>query len=356
MSDSTLEHHIRDARASGKAEAEIRQGLLDQGWPEHLIDAALSGQAPSVEAPALGGALKPFGALFKESWGSYGYLMGIFWPLIVLFFAASLSGPLMKLGGIEEIPAVGIGLALLTFALALLLPIAEILALGRQDGGERPGLGGLLRAALRKFFGFLWVNVLRGFVTLGGAAALIVPGVILSVQTLFVPYMYVLENRRGLKAIESSRNMVRGLGWPVFWRILGFGLFGLGVFLVAGLIAGIVSIPAILEGIKTPVASGQLPLTPGQELLVAAITNLPNALLFPLLAAFPFWLYRDLRRLRGVAAVEAVRTDTKVFLGLGIVAAAVIVVFFVVAVAWFIASVTGTNPADWVSRLRAIRN
>ncbi len=353
--DPTLDQYIRGARAAGKSDAEIRQGLLDQGWPEHLIDAALSGQTPVVEASVAGGTLKPFGALFKESLGSYGYLMGIFWPVLALFFTANIVEPLLKLGGIEASAAVAAVLGIAAFALSLLLPIAEILALGEQESAERSTLVALLRAASRKFFGFFWVNLLKGLVTLGAAAAFIVPGFILGVQTIFVPYTYVLENRRGLASIESSRNMVRGLGWTVFWRIFIFGLIVAGIFLIAGIIASAVSVPAILEGVRSGVDPDRVPLTPAQEFLVAAVSNLPNVLLFPLFAAFPFWLYRDLRRLRGVAAAGEVRTDTKAFLGLGIVAAAVIVVFFVVAAAWFIASVTGTNPADWASRLRALR-
>lgn len=319
--------------------------------------AALSGQTPSAEASAAGGALtlKPFGELFKESWGSYGYLFGIFWPVIALFFAVNIAEPLMKLGGFEASAVVGIALGLAVFVLGLFLPIAEILALGEQGSGERPTLGALLRAASRKFFGFFWVNLLKGLVTLGAAAALIVPGFILGVQTIFVPYTYLLENRRGLASIESSRNMVRGLGWPVFWRIFGFGLVVAAVFLVAVLASTLVVAPGLSSVARSGMNPETIPLTAGQQLFVAVISNLPNFLLFPLFAAFPFWLYRDLRRLRGVAAAGEVRTDTKAFLGLGIVAAVLIVIFFVVAVAWFIASITGTNPADWVSRLKALR-
>lgn len=352
MPDPTLDQYIRDARTAGKNEDEIRKGLADQGWPEHLIAAALTGHEPLAASV---GILKPFGELFKESWESYGYLFGIFWPVLVLFFVVNIAEPLMKLGGIEASAVVGIVLGLAVFVLSLFLPIAEILALGEQESAERPTLVALLRAASRKFFGFFWVNLLKGLVTLGAAAALIVPGFILGVQTMFVPYTYLLENRRGLASIESSRTMVRGLGWTVFWRIFMFGLVILVVFLATALVSTLVVAPGISSVFRSGVTPESVPISARQQLLVAAISNLPNFLLFPLFAAFPFWLYQDLRRLRGVAASGAVRTDTKVFLWLGIVAAAVIVVFFVVAVAWFIASVTGTNPADWVSRLRTLR-
>ncbi|MBI3305221.1 hypothetical protein HYZ80_02790 [Candidatus Parcubacteria bacterium] len=329
--DPTLESYIREARAAGKSEAQIRTELYEQGWPEHVADEALTGRAASSQT----GELKPFGELFTQTRRSYGYLFRIFWPVFALLFVLQVV-PSFLPGGASAAVVLQGAVWLAALVLTMLLPIAMILALDqRERANPTPNLVGLWREARSKFWGFVWVGMVSTLVVMGGFVALVVPGLVLSIQNFFASYIYVLEGRRGLAAVETSRQMVRGLGWPVFGRLFLMGLMAMAVFLVVVVITVLLAIPAFIHITpgSAPYPSPEPKLTPMQEAAVNGLQGLANLFLFPVFAAFPYWLYREVRRLRGAPEVQQPSQSTKVFLGLGIAGVAVFLAAFLSVIA-----------------------
>ncbi|MBI2625515.1 hypothetical protein HYW68_00490 [Candidatus Parcubacteria bacterium] len=337
--DPILESYIREARAAGKSEDHIRSGLHEQGWPEHVIDEALTGRTASSQT----GELKPFGELFTQTRRSYGHLFRIFWPVFALLFVLQVV-PSFLPGG-APVAVVFQGAAwLAVLVLTMLLPIAMILALDRRErGSPTPDLVGLFREARAKFFGFVWVGMMSTLVVMGGLVALVVPGLILSIQNIFASYIYILEGRRGLRAVETSRQMVRGLGWQVFGRLFLMGLMAMAVFLVVVIITVLLAIPAFIQITpgSAPYPFPEPKLTPMREAVVNGLQGLANLFLFPIFAAFPYWLYREGRRLRGAPEIQQPSQSTKVFLGLGIAGVAVFIVAFLSVIALAIRNFIG---------------
>ena len=126
----------------------------------------------------------------------------------------------------------------------------------------------------------------------------------------------------------------------MFLRLLIFTLIILGVVLSAGLILGILSAgdspTTILPGLKTtftePPNLGGIPASQTPGAVIQSITILIQFAMqavMPLFSgAFYYWLYMDLRRVRGLPAVNASSTSTKVFLALGIALVAVFIAAF----------------------------
>ena len=66
---------------------------------------------------------------------------------------------------------------------------------------------------------YLWTTVLSGLVALLGFILLIIPGIILTIQLIFVPFVVLIEGLSGSKALARSRQYVRGRWWKVVGRL-----------------------------------------------------------------------------------------------------------------------------------------
>lgn len=74
---------------------------------------------------------------------------------------------------------------------------------------------------LYKFW--LLTTIASIFIAFGGIF-LIVPGIFLFISLSFVSYIFFDENLNGISAIKKSYHYVKGYWWPIFGRILIFGL------------------------------------------------------------------------------------------------------------------------------------
>ncbi len=109
--------------------------------------------------------------------------------------------------------------------------IAELVA-DLQDGRRDASAGQLLRAVRPVLGELLLVSIVAG---VGEAVGfiLIVPGLILLTLWAVAAPVVVVEHPGGLRALDRSRELVRGHGWAVFGVII---LFALLVLIVGGTI------------------------------------------------------------------------------------------------------------------------
>lgn len=96
--------------------------------------------------------------------------------------------------------------------------------------GETPTPGDAFSYGFGRLGSILLVGILVALIVLGGLILLIIPGIIFGVKLLAALPALVVENQRGTKAISRSWSLTSGH----FWRVLG-------AYLVAAIIAGIVS-------------------------------------------------------------------------------------------------------------------
>src|SRR3989344_4310300 len=80
----------------------------------------------------------------------------------------------------------------------------------KERGFEYSGLKDTFTQGVKLFFPFLWVSILMTLTVMGGLILLIIPGVILSFYLSLGMYVLIDEDKRGLAALVSSWNYVRG--------------------------------------------------------------------------------------------------------------------------------------------------
>lgn len=87
----------------------------------------------------------------------------------------------------------------------------------------------------------IWTSILVALIVLGGTILLIIPGIIFSIWYSFTFYTVIFEDKRGFNALSSSKALVVGRWWRIFWRLFVPGIiFGLAAALISYLIVTLV--------------------------------------------------------------------------------------------------------------------
>lgn len=77
-----------------------------------------------------------------------------------------------------------------------------------------------------KFIGpMIFVGILNAILVFAGTLLLIIPGIIFGVWFTFAYYTILFENKKGVEALKTSKAMVVGRWWAIFWRLLIPNLF-----------------------------------------------------------------------------------------------------------------------------------
>lgn len=91
--------------------------------------------------------------------------------------------------------------------------------------------------------------------TAGGTLLLVVPGIILSIMCMFSLPLTILEDLSFEKAIARSRALTDGFKWGIFGRGILFGISMVFLFIVIGLLSGLLAKIHPIVGILFMVAS-----------------------------------------------------------------------------------------------------
>ena len=131
----------------------------------------------------------------------------------------------------------------------------------------------------------------RWLVMFGGALLLIIPSIIFVVWFCFAMQELIYENKRGVKALSSSKDLVAGRWWTIFVRLIAppivFAVAFMAVYMVMGLLFGL--IPSDMA-----------------RLILIVLANIALSIVFvPLLAIPPIVLYFSARENPTVTAPTA---------------------------------------------------
>lgn len=72
---------------------------------------------------------------------------------------------------------------------------------------------------IHKLVPFIWVSFLVGMILFFGALLLVVPFIHYFVALNFATAYLVVDNVRGVSALQASKSLVAGRWWPAMWRI-----------------------------------------------------------------------------------------------------------------------------------------
>jgi len=86
----------------------------------------------------------------------------------------------------------------------------------------------------------IYTSLLVGIIIFGGTLLFIVPGIIFSVWYVFSIFAVVFDGKKGLKALKTSKELIVGRWFHIFWRVMAPGfLFGI----IATILILIITIP-----------------------------------------------------------------------------------------------------------------
>ncbi len=182
--------------------------------------------------------------LFKKSFALYAPKA---WPMILLGLV-SWAGSLVIfaifgtagffsffLGGdIVSFDLLTVLLILIGFLLLMVVNIwvsAALVFMVREEYAKS-GIKEILLMVRNKLASYAWVVILESLAVTLGFILFIIPGIIFSIWLAFSQYAFVMEDKKGIKALSYSKELVRGYWWPIFGRLC---ILALGTMLISSI-------------------------------------------------------------------------------------------------------------------------
>lgn len=184
------------------------------------------------------GQLRPIMDMARESWARFTKRVGYFIafmivsaivPLAAVFAGVMIGAGVGAVAGSVAGATVGFiigGIFLVAgyiaaFYFSVMFNLAFMAAIA--DEQLRSIKEAVMRVKGRVGQGFL-TSLLVGVIIAVGMLVLIIPGIYLAVIYAFALWVFLQEQKSGMDALRGSQELVRGRWWPVFGRLVGFGV------------------------------------------------------------------------------------------------------------------------------------
>lgn len=200
--------------------------------------------------------LRAVDALFRDSWEIYlrriGALMGLYLISIGLFLGSiALFGAIgaMSVPFSPDLGPALVGAGVITGSLVgffgLFWGIAGLVCAVTD---ESLGIKGALAKAGERFWSFIWIFSLVGYLITGGFLLFVLPGVLFSIWFAFGQFVLVDEDVKGMDAILKSKGYTRGFFFEVFVRLALIWIASslLGMVPLAGPLLSILLVPYMM--------------------------------------------------------------------------------------------------------------
>ncbi len=238
-----LKQAVQERIELGHSQEQITAELKEAGYDDSTITMvynATVSPVPGVSAVELPSAT----ALFKQAWGFALSRLDLLALLAVPTFLVNSFAVALEQGWLPMGILTGIGLAVgflaILFVQFLLQLTLAHTALMTHRSGEA-SLTGSWNWATSNVWPWLWIATLSFCVAFGGFVLLIIPGVIVSFYIAFAMYAFIDEDTRGMSALQRSRELVTGNFWDILSRFAMFILILLGLSILFGVIATLLS-------------------------------------------------------------------------------------------------------------------
>lgn len=215
--------------------------------PAVALEPSASRPGP-VSAHTLGQLFEKGWTLFRARWK---VLVGLHLLTYALLFLPTVLGFAAGYLAADAYPELKRNLILLgtLTGLAIGLPAMFWGYAGFMAAVVEPDLD--FRAALgrgRQLLGpFLWALSLSGLLVLGAFLLFFIPGLLMMVWFLFIPFILVESPARGMQSLLRSRHLVAGYWWEVFGKFFVISLVpsALSAIPLAGPILGLLAVPYV---------------------------------------------------------------------------------------------------------------
>lgn len=242
-----------------KPSREIRESLTgdEQTSEEKEEPAQIQEIAPVMPSEKLTGTgLSNIGELFGRTWDTFRsrigtlivlYLLSIVFmvvPFGIFLGAGYMIGVLYPDSKAISLAGGGIlGMAIGTTAMFWGIA-AFLFAVVNEDLSITDALG----KGWQKYWSFMWLSLIVGFIVTGGFLLFLIPGIIFLVWFSLAQFVFANEDERGLNAIIKSKEYVRGYFLDVFVRLLLLWIISavIGIIPLIGPVLAVLFVPFIM--------------------------------------------------------------------------------------------------------------
>jgi hypothetical protein len=182
-------------------------------------------------------------------------------------------------------------LAIILSFVSFWFSLAFIRVITKNYNGTAVGtMGEEIHEAKAIFWPSFWTYILTGLAVFGGMLLLVIPGIIFGLWFAFSIYVTAIDNKRPIQAMKTSKQLVDGRWWKVFWRILIPSLvFGIAIIIIQYIIT--LPLEYILEN-----TNPQTLLYVTWGVLATLIISLCMLFLTPLITSVYIILYTELKK------------------------------------------------------------
>ncbi len=280
--------------------------------------------------------LPSFGKFLERTWNffvEHGKILALVG--LPVFIASILSAlPFMANSAVPELlpvvaalnGAVGLVMKLVYVALSLLWPLAVVRAIISRKHAKEVTMESAYEPGWELLGQYAIALILTTIISCLASFIFVIPGIYLQIAFSFVLFVLVAEGKRGAAVLTTSWYRVKGYWWPVFGRLIGFGLI-------------VVAAVAIISAVLAPLASLLL----GFAGIQANMYHLGNLfgqavqifLIMPLFYIFLSELYHSLHSINNKdLSISEHRNSVNILIGISLVGflAAVFWAYFLTAV------------------------
>ena len=207
-------------------------------------------------------------------------------------------------------------LGVYVFIITALQNIALIMFI--NSGEDKLHFRVILARSLTMLKDFWWLGFLNTIIIISGFVLLFIPGVIYFVRYYFSTYILILDHIKGGRALQASRELVKGRFWAILRRVIfAFFLYFLFYFILS-------FIPKALY-LPDPSRSAYWLMfgEPSKKITVNIVNNFINfifsiftgAVLTPVITTYHILLYKNAKQLYGKPLTEIPeKSNIKIFL------------------------------------------
>ncbi len=171
--------------------------------------------------------MDPVGKLLADAWSLFKQRGAV---LIQIFIIPAVLVAMVQLLALRNTPqawALVPVINLVVIVVAIVASIALLSAIGRGTDFEAS-----YKVGFSLFWSAIFLTLIHTLTLFGGAALLVIPGIVFSIWFMFANYTLVLEGKRGIAAMLQSKAYVKGYWWAVLGRMLILGIIVMCVIII----------------------------------------------------------------------------------------------------------------------------
>ncbi len=233
---------IKERLSAGQNKADIETAVVVMGHSKEVFEAAYTLAQHDIESNQKG-ALPKVTTLFVNGFEfAQTHLPLVFILLVPLVVEVLLAGWFEYYKDTKTFPDWLLLTSSVVLGFVYVVTLGTVLYVATRKEDEDSSVKAAVQWLFKNAVPLLFVYILSGLIIFGGIILFIIPGIIAAISLTFAQYVYVVEGKRGMSALLSSRALVKGRFWMVFRKIIGFVFLSTLPVLAFGMVYGLAAL------------------------------------------------------------------------------------------------------------------